>query len=156
MTDMIFWRCRPYNSGPDVRTPGGLTDGRTGMYQMSFDDWTNGSTSLTNYDLGPLQNTGESNATAFTPDQYSTSQAPTQGAANGSGARGNGDVNWSPQFAYRSRFYSIYVLAHGLKSGADGKQQSLGERRLEAVYDALQDEILWQRSPVSDKRALGD
>ena len=71
---------------------------------------------------------------------------------------GNGDVSWSPQFAFRSRFFGVYVLGRGrlAKSDLDAPGRLLGERRLEGVYDALKDEVIWQRSQLSDKRALGE
>ena len=31
-----------------------------------------------------------------------------------------------------------------------------GERRVESIYDAYNDEVLWSRSPLTDKRGLGD
>src|SRR6185295_8887820 len=31
-----------------------------------------------------------------------------------------------------------------------------GERRVESTYDAFLDETLWSRTPLTDKRALGD
>src|ERR1043165_9253409 len=31
-----------------------------------------------------------------------------------------------------------------------------GERRIESTFDAYTDEVLWSRSPLTDKRALGD
>ncbi|HLX62462.1 MAG TPA: hypothetical protein VKX17_14385 [Planctomycetota bacterium] len=34
--------------------------------------------------------------------------------------------------------------------------QVTGERRIESTYDALNDEVLWTKSPLTDKRALGD
>jgi hypothetical protein len=84
-----------------------------------------------------------------------------------SGSRANGDVSWSPAFAFRSRFYAVYVLGRGAIEKADlgpaataadiEKNVKLaGETRLEAVYDALKDEVLWQRTQLSEKRALGE
>ena len=77
-----------------------------------------------------------------------------------SGRLQNGDVSWSPQFAFRSRFFGIYVLGRGLMGGYDPNNSAAlkvtGERRIEAVYDALKDQIIWQRTQVSDKHALGD
>lgn len=92
-------------------------------------------------------------------------QAPN--ATLTSGSRANGDVSWSPAFAFRSRFYAVYVLGRGAIEKADlgpaatatdiEKNVKLaGETRLEAVYDALKDEVLWQRTQLSEKRALGE
>ncbi len=154
VTDIKCCRCRPYNSV--------YTDGRSGFYQMSFDDWTF-TTPDTSYDYGTVQVHGDPEDTT---GLYSTAKAPTLnnpitlgtpalGSTDGSGFKGNGDANWSPQFAFRSRYYGVYVLGRGLLQGATAPR-SLGERRLEAVYDALKDEVLWQRSQLSDKRSLGD
>lgn len=96
------------------------------------------------------------------PSAAAPGQVPT------SGARADGDVAWSPQFAFHSRFFGIYVLAHGLVRGwgnpeVDPNDPNLrdparlkvvGERRLEALYDAVKDEVIWQRAPVSEKRSL--
>jgi hypothetical protein len=84
------------------------------------------------------------------------------------GLRGDGDVAWSPQISFRSRFFGIYVLGRGVVRGSNMPEadpndpllrqglKTVGERRLEAVYDAAKDQILWQRSPVSEKRALAE
>jgi hypothetical protein len=134
------------------------------------------------------------------------------------------DVSWSPQFAFRSRFFAIYVLgisqtrgsanpetpdAYGGDVPADSQWAAIPsaatpptfdrriwvermavrgykpttldpalktvppnewptvpiwvpmpspatERRIEAVYDALKDKIIWQRSPVSAKHSLAE
>jgi hypothetical protein len=77
-----------------------------------------------------------------------------------------GDVSWSPPFAFRSRFFAIYVLGQGLELGVDERNPMLdqspnlsrarvvGERRIEAIYDALLDKMLFKRQPVSEKRSL--
>jgi hypothetical protein len=140
ITDLMFVRCRPYNSA--------LTGGRSGMYQMSFDDWTSVSPT-TNYagSLGMMLTVGDSGV-EHVSDDYSV-------AASDSGAKANGDVNWSPQFCFRSRFFGVYVLGRGLVQTGGGATIT-GERRLEAVYDAIKDEVLWQRSPDTELKALGD
>ncbi len=152
----------------------------------------------------------------------------------------NGDVAWSPQICFRSRFYGMYVLAQGLNTqpkvygtvsaaalggnsvtftttdttsdlslalssgallaiqtatSATATQTQVytvdtytagsssvtitlsspllaavnandnaaiystkiaGERRVEVNYDAINDEVLWRRTPLTEKRALGD
>ena len=104
------------------------------------------------------------------PDQIPSAVAPGQPAT--SGVNGNGDVSWSPQFTFRSRFFKIYVLGRGLvrlynpinpqgETLADEAAllqnlKFVGERRVEAVYDALKDQIIWQRAPASEKRSLAD
>ena len=170
------------------------------------------------------------------------SQIPTANLFSGSAL--NGDVAWSPQICFRSRFFGTYVLAQGLTTQAknvvkitsvapvgtnvltidpadlggdstalvpgaliavtsklagyatlqlhvytiesfsgsstitltspliaqvnisdstDANDRSAiystkisGERRVESIYDAYNDEVLWSRSPLTDKRGLGD
>ena len=71
-----------------------------------------------------------------------------------SGLALNGDVSWSPRFAFRSRFFSLYVLARGLQT--NGLPYPGGPRRVEALYDALKDKVLWHRQQSSEKRSLLD
>ena len=134
--DLISWRCMPrVPAGPPMQ-PVRLS----GFYQMAFDDWAPASG-------GTMMSLGDPTDTFNT---YSTAKMT-------SGHLGNGDVAWSPQFAFRSRFYAVYVLGRGLlQSGSGGPAKQAGERRIEAVYDALRDEIVWQRAPAGNKRALGD
>jgi hypothetical protein len=148
-----------------------------GFIQMGFDEsWTEYQgylTSMTDpwlYDLG----------IAMSQDVYDYSAAkPWSGRivpgltfdTDGDGPNlaepnvGNGDVSWSPKFAFRSRFFSVFVLGQGMVGvGTDtttlaeeyAKLRPQGEKRIEAVYDALLDQIIWQRSPVTDKRAMGE
>jgi hypothetical protein len=108
------------------------------------------------YVWGPLR------ACQHTTDQsvsVNVVQKPSATLADGI----NGDVAWSPQFCFRSRFYQIYVLGRGLvrtfrpKDGVSTEFLNVtGTRRLEAVYDAWADKVLWEREQVSEKRALGD
>lgn len=201
---------------------------------------------------------GPIRASQRTQDQQLASnlaQVPTANLFSGSAL--NGDVAWSPQICFRSRFFSTYVLAQGLStkamavvkitsaaaagtnvltidpadlhtdatSGTDDKAALVpgallgvpsklinpatglpystsqthvytiesysggstitltspliapvnvsdatdpadrcaiyttkvtGERRVESIYDAYSDEVLWSRSPLTDKRGLGD
>jgi len=154
VTDLMSWRALPeFNAD---------SDRRAGFYQMSFD----GDTWTYDYlfDLGAawadeygfMQAMGDPS----NPAPYSTAQA-TSGTPKGTPLppTGNGDVSWSPQFAFRSRFYHIYVLGRGLiqKSDTDPDPPKVsGEVRMEAVYDALEDRTLWTRTQLSDKRALGE
>jgi len=64
------------------------------------------------------------------------------------------DISWTPRLAYRSRFFAVYVLSRAL--GPNGTPYSGGTRRIEAVYDALKDEVVWRRQPATEKRSLGD
>jgi hypothetical protein len=98
-----------------------------------------------------LQSLDDPAATAVTvPAARST-------ASTTSGLNANGDVSWSPQFAYRSRFYHIYVLGRGLIATKEGAASKLsGETRMEAIYDALEDNAIWTRTQLSEKRALGE
>ncbi|MGD0090249.1 MAG: hypothetical protein ABSE73_10035 [Planctomycetota bacterium] len=134
------------------------------------------------------------------PDQFSSAGLPPILVT--SGVNKDGDVSWSPQFTFRSRFFGIYVLGRGLErqwfdtfktgytyGGPENKNPNdtpgfpqnptpeqcalrglksdgvtpiqkalrvVGERRLEAVYDAQKDEVIWQRAPATDKRSLAD
>jgi hypothetical protein len=154
VTDMLFCRCRPYNSAPNLNTPDATgTAGRAGFYQICFDDWTSTS-AATAYpgSLGFVQTSGDPDDST---NLYSTANI-NSGVPKGPSNITNGDVSWSPQFGFRSRYYGIYVLGRGLLQGASPQIRDLGERRIEAVYDALKDEVLWQRSQLSDKRSLGD
>jgi hypothetical protein len=194
LDNLISWRCNP----TPLDLPASI-DRRSGFYQVAFDDWSPFGV------LGPLAAMGDPEGSA---DGYSS-------AILDSGKAGNGDANWSPQFAYRSRFYGIYVLGRGLISSNDDVQvvapgidvgpnvpiiqdfipilpalpngiqttpqgddqltadgssinsgpngiaetsvsKPLGEKRLEAVYDALNDKILWQRSMLSTRRSLDE
>jgi hypothetical protein len=138
LENLVSWRCNPLRpQAPEI-----AIDRRSGFYQMAFDDW---SSSV----FGPMIIMGD----PFTQDDGSYSSAKPD-----SGAAANGDVSWSPQFTYRSRFYAIYVLGRGLIADAASPTvtKDMGEKRLEAVYDALKDEILWQRAMLSDRRALGE
>jgi hypothetical protein len=73
-------------------------------------------------------------------------------AARTDGPLGNGDVAWSPRFCFRSRFFAIYVLARGINAGSNYAPA----KRLEAVYDALTDKVLWRRWQATELRNLGD
>ncbi|MCY3019170.1 MAG: hypothetical protein NTW87_09110 [Planctomycetota bacterium] len=142
LVGLMSWSCYP-----DVGS-----DRKPGFYQMNFADWTLSSFSVTcYYGYGPMLAQGD-------PDYEMTRDDST--AKRTSGSQGNGDVSWSPQVAFRSRYFGIYVLGRGLIRGwsaaANGPLKVTGERRMEAVYDALKDEIIWQRAPASDKRSLAD
>jgi hypothetical protein len=71
-----------------------------------------------------------------------------------SGLTANGDVCWTPRFAFRSRYFAIYVLSRALDPS--GQPYAGSTRRVEAVYDALKDQVIWHRQPVTEKRNLGD
>lgn len=186
---LVTWRCSP--SGTNTR--------RSGFYQMSFDNWQY-SYSLS---FGPVQPMGDFNqytdgvTDSLDDDLVYSSARPWSGQipsnpllqaslafdfdhVNGIDpteaaiAVGNGDVSWGPKFAFRSRFFGIYVLGRGELAGpwpdpndtspkattqrttVIDRLKSQGEKRIEAVYDALLDQIIWQRSPITDKRALGE
>jgi len=183
MADLLSWRClpEPYTAPVPSRR-------LAGFYQMAFDDWTN----TPGPSIGPMQAAGD----PFWPDdtQYATAKStsgrnliqPPVDFDEDMFPDGNGDVQWSPQIAFRSRFFGVYVMGRavlrawnqpevndpgltgsgtpeqlalrGLKPDGTvdpGKLKVIGERRLEAVYDALRDQVIWQRAPVSDKRSLG-
>lgn len=71
-----------------------------------------------------------------------------------SGPAANGDVSWTPRFAFRSRYFAVYVLSRALDPS--GQPYAGSTRRVEAVYDALKDQVIWHRQPVTEKRNLGD
>jgi hypothetical protein len=135
ISNLISWRCK-------------LPSPNSGFYQMSFDDWTSPlNNTHTPYGYGPMQCCGPTNPYPYL--KYSTAQF-TSGVP---GAMG--DVSWSPQFAFRSRFYHIFVLGRSLErqSSSSGYVTNMtGEKWLEAVYDGLTDQILWERPQVSSAR----
>ena len=50
-------------------------------------------------------------------------------------------------------------LVATINSGDNGAvyiSKKIGERRTESIYDAFTDTVLWTRSPLTDKRTLGD
>ena len=146
--DLVSWSCYP-----DVGA-----ERKPGFYQMSFDNWVVPSTDHT-YGSGPMLTQGD-------PDEEDSQKYSS--AKRTSGSTGTGDVSWSPQFSYRSRFFGVYVLGRGKIQGRNtpeltpndaalrNRLKITGERRIEAVYDALKDEILWQRSPLSEKHSLAE
>jgi len=168
---LVSWRCQP--SGNSTR--------RAGLYQMAFDDWTyfNGTA------FGLMQPLGDGFWYADGVEDYDDCRYSVARPWSGrivpgvtfdieqDGAIdpgiddnvGNGDVSWSPKFAFRSRFFNIFVLGQGTAGpGSDTttladeelKLRVQGEKRIEAVYDALLDQVIWQRAPVTDKRAMGE
>jgi len=166
---LVSWRCLPV--GDSVKL--------TGFYQMAFDDWS------TYYGpmqaMGDYLYYSEGIQDTDADDYLYSSARPWSGTivpylefdvdprspapVTGVGA---GDVSWGPKFAFRSRFFAIHVLGQGDMQGWKGpeplasdnalrdKLKAQGEKRIEAVYDALLDQIIWQRSPVTDKRAMGE
>jgi hypothetical protein len=137
MSELQRWRAKPLADGENAKYPS--------YYQMSFDD------SALPY--GPMMAVGSS----WDPEDLDPIWTSPYSAANP--AFNNGDFSWSPEFCFRSRFFAVYVLAHGLEGNVDGdadpsKLRSKGVRRLEAVYDALKDKILWRRSQTTEKRRL--
>lgn len=84
--------------------------------------------------------------------------APTATVADGL----NGDVAWSPRADFRGRYFKVYVLARGIvtisKDPSSGVQTTHygATRRIEALYDALDDELLWRRNVSTELRSLGD
>lgn len=105
---------------------------------------------------GPMQCCG--NPTPTYPTTYSTTQYYPANLPASSGMYQNGDVSWSPQFAFRSRFYNIFVLGRGLQtqqSATTTTTNIVGEKWLEAVYDGLTDQLIWQRTQVSLNRVQG-
>jgi hypothetical protein len=67
------------------------------------------------------------------------------------------DVSWSPRFCFRSRFFKVYVLARSVVTmRTDGAPVYGPTRRLEAVYDAYEDQVLWRRWQTSELRRLSD
>lgn len=178
---LVSWRCLP--TGSVKVSPQNFSDKRAGYYQMAFDDWTV-LASTTTYVHGPMQCAGNPDTYFGTIDDSDIAQCLYSAAKPWSGANlgnpididndgiittgvedglGNGDVSWGPKFAFRSRFFSVYVLGQGVaapeiigKPVTFQNLKSQGEKRIEAVYDALLDQIIWQRSPITDKRALGE
>lgn len=53
------------------------------------------------------------------------------------------DVTWGGEAKFSSRFYRIVVLGRGWRKGS-GRSRTV-RRWLEAVYDAADDKIIWQR-----------
>jgi len=149
LSDLISWSCYP-----DVGT-----ERKPGFYQLSFDNWDIGASTPYIYGSGPMLTQGD-------PDEEDNQKYSS--AKRTSGSTGTGDVSWSPQFSYRSRFFGIYVLGRGKVQGRTtpeldpndaslrNRLQLTGERRIEAIYDGLKDEILWQRSPLSEKHSLAE
>ena len=149
LSDLVSWSCYP-----DVGT-----ERKPGFYQLSFDNWDIGPSTPFIYGSGPMLTQGD-------PDEEDSQKYSS--AKRTSGTTGTGDVAWSPQFSYRSRFFAVYVLGQGKIQGRNtpeltpddsalrNRLKVTGERRIEAVYDALKDEILWQRSPLSEKHSLAE
>jgi hypothetical protein len=68
-----------------------------------------------------------------------------------------GDISWSPRFCFRSRFFKIYVLAKSIVTmRGNGTPIHGPASRLEAVYDASDDKILWRRWQTTELRRLSD
>lgn len=133
--ELHTWRAKPLATGQNARYPG--------YYQFFADPG--------GIDY-PLAAFGADLSDPLDPDEsYEYAAAdPT---------KNHGDAAWSPRFCFRSRFFKIYVLAHGLEGGPGsdaepGKLNFRGTRRLEAVYDALLDRIVWRRRQVTEKRDL--
>lgn len=84
--------------------------------------------------------------------------APTATVADGL----NGDVAWSPRADFRGRYFKIYILARGIVTIAKDPSSGVetthygATRRIEALYDALDDELLWRRNVSTELRTLGD
>lgn len=69
----------------------------------------------------------------------------------------NTDVSWSPRFCFRSRFFKVYVLARSIVTLKGNSTPVYGPpSRLEAVYDAVDDKILWRRWQATELRRLSD
>ncbi len=67
------------------------------------------------------------------------------------------DVSWSPRFCFRSRFFKVYVLARSIVTLKGSGAPVYGPpSRLEAVYDAVDDKILWRRWQATELRRLSD
>jgi hypothetical protein len=149
LSDLVAWSCYP-----DVGS-----ERKPGFYQLSFDNWDIGAATPYIYGAGPMLTQGD-------PDEEDNQKYST--AKRISGATGTGDVSWSPQFSYRSRFFNVYVLGRGKIQGHTGPELNpadpylrnnlkiTGERRVECVYDALKDEVLYQRTPLSEKHSLAE
>ncbi|HYG76337.1 MAG TPA: hypothetical protein VEK08_15130 [Planctomycetota bacterium] len=144
----------------DLILAGTDTDADSTTYDDIFDDTTNtiqvGQNELNNtFVWGPMR------ASQNPSDMVAAENADQRPDANR-------DVSWSPPVAFRSRYFAIYVLALGTVKGWIGPElnpddpnlrtnlKPAGERRLEAVYDALKDQIIWQRAPVSEKHSLAE
>jgi hypothetical protein len=86
---------------------------------------------------------------------YRTELEPV--VANADSAVNNGDVAWSPRFCFRSRFFKVYVLARSIVTLKGSGAPVYGPTsRLEAVYDAVDDKILWRRWQATELRRLSD
>ncbi|MCK6473762.1 MAG: hypothetical protein L6R28_18720 [Planctomycetes bacterium] len=89
-----------------------------------------------------------------------TVPAPT--AERTSGAAGDGDVAWSPRADFRGRYFMVYILARGIVTISKDPWSGVttthygATRRIEALYDALDDELLWRRNISTELRSLGD
>lgn len=83
-------------------------------------------------------------------------------AKRNSGASANGDVSWSPRFAFRSRFFKIYVMGRSYQGTYFDEDLTRDVdvwgpiRRIEVTYDALKDEILSRREQLTEMRSLSD
>jgi hypothetical protein len=141
-SDLSAWSCRTKAST--------LTARRGSYFQLVASDWAS--------DFGPLQPSGDPESSS--PESYDSAGA-------NAGLRNDGDVSWSPTFGFHSRYFGIFVVGKTYNQGwletvnendplVMEKAKSQGEKRIEAVYDALLDQIIWQRSPITDKRALGE
>ncbi|NUN03876.1 MAG: hypothetical protein HUU41_22450, partial [Bryobacteraceae bacterium] len=78
------------------------------------------------------------------------------------GAAGDGDVAWSPRADFRGRYFMVYILARGIVTISKDPWSGVttthygATRRIEALYDALDDELLWRRNISTELRSLGD
>jgi hypothetical protein len=59
-------------------------------------------------------------------------------------------MDGQPAPAQTDPLYPIYMQQYKFMNDISG------ERRLEAVYDAFADKILWQRESITEKRSMGD
>ena len=67
------------------------------------------------------------------------------------------DISWSPRFCFRSRFFKVYVLARSIVTlKGDGTPVYGPTSRLEAVYDAYLDKVLWRRWQATELRRISD
>ncbi|MCW8131716.1 MAG: hypothetical protein KIS92_15325 [Planctomycetota bacterium] len=135
------------NAG-NLETPNWSTDQTDGTDIYDFADAAGTAPTCHSTVHGPLRAYRNVEGTGF--DEATLK--PT--ADRTSGTLGNGDVAWSPRFAFRSRFFMVYVLSRALQP--DGQPSPGGTRRVEAVYDALKDRVIWRRTPATEKRSLGD
>jgi len=126
-----------------------LSDG-TNVYQIS--DAMTGKATCHSFIHGPLRAYHIPDRGALKYDD--PLQAPT--ATRTDGPLGNGDISWSPRFGFRSRFFAVYVLARGVTTESNGATGYGPTKRLEAVYDALTDKVLWRRWQTTELRNLGD